>query len=124
MWSEGFAAEERAARTPGRAALLAACGGGVLAACAIVAEILFSIELTSQEVTARGGSWVLAVLALGLGFAGPYAAILAWRAPRQTDNAVVRRLSSLELVVITVAAVALAWLLLLHSSLQSHPKFA
>ncbi|HXY45185.1 MAG TPA: hypothetical protein VEH29_13435 [Acidimicrobiales bacterium] len=121
MWSEHFAAEERSALPPTTALVFVTLSGALLAACAIVAEILFSIQVTSREVSIRGGSILVVVVSLGLGFAGPYASICMWRAPSGGDSRL-RRLGHGALVAFVVAAVALAWLLLIHTTQRHGPN--
>ena len=121
MWSEHFAAEERSALPPTSALVLVTLSGAILAACAIVAEVLFSVQVTSREVSIRGGSILVAVVSLGLGFAGPYASIRMWRAPSAGEDRI-RRLGHSALVAFVVAAVALAWLLLIHTTQRHGPN--
>jgi len=115
MWSEGFASEERASRPDGISLAVAALGGVVLAGAAIAVEVVLSVDVAAWEMSARGGSWLLGLISLGLGFAGPYAAIRISRNPRRADEQKLRRVGRIAAVALTVAALALAWLLLIHS---------
>lgn len=121
MWSESFHRDERArTRPPGvdRAiAVAAACTG----LAALGGEIVLSVQVASEEFTSRGGSSLLGALSLLLGLLGPYAAILAWRASFNRARPAARRAAMTSLVAACAGAVAIAWLLLIHSSLHRPP---
>lgn len=122
MWSEGFAAEERAFGSSGITMQVAAVACAALAAVAVAVEVLFSLYMTGREMTNRGGSWTMALLSLGLGFAGPYAAIQISRGRSLRDEEErFRRIGYVGLVTLTVAGIALAWLLLIHSVVHLRP---
>ena len=116
MWSEGFAAEERASRPCGMGFLVAALSTAVLAGGAVATEVVFSVQMAGRELSVRGGSWAIGLLSLGLGFAGPYAAIRIWRSPSRIEEQMLRWVGRMALVTLTVAGLALAWLLLIHST--------
>lgn len=120
MWSQTFDAEERAGGrsvTVGSAqALLAVVLGGAI----LIAEVVLSLQVTSREVTVRGGSWALGLLSLALGFLGPYAVIVAWRARPDDARSPVQRGLASGIAATVAGGMAIAWLLLIHSSL--HPK--
>lgn len=121
MWSEGFAAEERASGSSGVTLQVAATACAVLAAAAIAVEVLFSLYMAGREMTNRGGSWTMGLLCLGLGFAGPYAAIAISRGRSRDMEQKFSRIGYVGLVTLTVAAIASAWLLLIHSVVHLRP---
>lgn len=118
MWSESFQGEERAVRrrTPGETALSVAAG--LVALCALGGEVVLSVQVTSDEFTSRAGSGVLGFISLLLGLVGPYAAILAWRADRNRARPPLRRGATTAVVAACAAGVAIAWLLLIRSSIH------
>lgn len=122
MWSERFAADERASRPTSIVFSVVAVSGVALAGCALLADVIFAVLVAGRELTTRGGSWVVGLLSLGLGFAGPYAAIRMWWSPSGADERMLRRVARVASVTLTVAVLALAWLLLIHSGQRPQPK--
>lgn len=115
MWSETFEREEREARRPGpldvpvRLVLL------LLALAALGAEVVMSVQITSQEFTARNGSVLQGLVAMFLGFAGPYATMVAWRSTGEPGRPVPGQLPRTALTALVVGAMAIAWLILVGS---------
>ncbi|MDE3085950.1 MAG: hypothetical protein KGJ77_04210 [Acidobacteriota bacterium] len=121
MWSESFHGDERAGRRPSGGDRVVAVGAACAGLAAIGGEIVLSVQVVSEEFTSRGGSWLLGVVSLFLGLLGPYAAISAWRARRNLSRPIVRRAAMTSLVAACTGALAIAWLLLIHSSLHRPP---
>ena len=114
MWSEGFRLEERAARPPTAVETVVAWAIAVAASAMGVAEVVLSVLVTSEQLTSRAGSTGIGLLAIGLGFIGPYTALLSWRSAATAGKPVMARMTGAALVGFGVAAMAVAWLLLLH----------
>lgn len=121
MWSESFQGEERARRGLKRSERALAVAVACLAVAALGGEIILSVQVTSQEFTSRGGSWPMGVLGLLLGLVGPYTALLAWRSRRNAVQLPVRRTITASVVAVVGGTLAIAWLLLIHSSLHRPP---
>ncbi|HLX89142.1 MAG TPA: hypothetical protein VKR22_11885 [Acidimicrobiales bacterium] len=115
MWSEGFQLEERAARRATTMDSVVAWVASVSAAGAVIAEVVFSLLVTSEQLSSRTGSAGIGLVGIALGFAGPYASLLAWRAATSAGKPMLARVTSTAWVAFGIAAIALAWLLLLHS---------
>lgn len=115
MWSEGFRFEEQMARRAKPLDLYLAWGAGLAAAAALATEVVMSIVVTSEQLTSQTGSAGMGLLAIGLGFVGPYSSLLAWRAATSAGHPQLTRIRTTALVGFGVAAMAVAWLLLLHS---------
>ena len=121
MWSERFEAEERARRRLSGSERGVAVAAVCLGAVALAGEAVFSVQVTSQEFASREGSWPMGIVTLLLGLVGPYGAILAWRSRRSAGRPIGRRALTASVVAVVGGAVAIAWLLLIHSSLHRPP---
>lgn len=119
-WSESFGADERAGRRLGAAGPVLAVAAVVLGGAGVAGDVVLSVDMTSQELTSRAGSWVLGFVAVALGLLGPYASILAWRARANASRPLLRRVLTTGIVAAVAGGVAVGWLLLIRSSL--HPK--
>jgi cytochrome bd-type quinol oxidase subunit 2 len=121
MWSESFHGEERDRRRLRGSDRAVAVAAVCLAMAALGGEIVFSVQVTSQEFASREGSWPMGIVSLLLGLVGPYATILAWRNRRNAARPKLRRTTTAAAVAVVGGAVAIAWLLLIHSSLHRPP---
>lgn len=118
MWSDTFSGEERAACQP---AWLTWSVAAVLVAAwavAVATEIVLSVQSTSRELTSHYGSWIVSLLSLAFGFAGPYATLLAWRSRTRSGLVSPRRASSTAVVGLAVAGIAIGWLLFIPTTIH------
>jgi len=115
MWSEGFRVEERASRPPTTVEIVVVCVLALAAVTVVVNEVVLSVIVTSEQLTYHGGSTGVGLIGIGLGFIGPYTALLSWRSATTAGKPALARVRSAALVGFGVAAIAVAWLLLLHS---------
>lgn len=118
FWSDSFSAEERASLPVGRVTWAVAAVLVVVCLGALIGEVVVSVQTTSRELTSHYGSWVLSLLSLAFGFAGPYATLLTWRSRARSGLVSARRASSTAVVGITVAALAIGWLLFIRTTLH------
>lgn len=121
MWSEHFEAEERAARPAAMLAPVAAVVALGLGLAALAMEVVLSIDLTARELSARTGSVLPGLLALGLGFLGPYATVAAWRSAQRGGRPALAPGIAIGLAATVTGAIAIAWLLLVRSSIHPVP---
>ena len=112
LWSDGFRREEREARRPGLSDALSSLTLGVLGLCALASEVAMSVLVAMGELTSPVGSWEAGLLGLGLGFVGPYAALLTWRSPSRASQPPFRRVVATAVVALGMAAITLPWLVL------------
>ena len=115
LWSDGFRIEERAGRGPLMAEVVLGLVAGLVALGALGAEIVMSIAVTAKQLSTPSGNWVAGLLAIGLGAVGPYSAVLAWRAAAERGRPPYQRIATAAVAGIGMAAIAVAWLLLLRT---------
>ena len=115
VWSDNFQAEEHAARRRTGLDVVLAWVACLATAGALLTEIGYSVLVTSEQLTSRGGSAGTGLIAIGLGFVGPYAGLLSWRAATTAGKPPRARLMGTALVAFGVAVLAVAWLIFLHS---------
>lgn len=118
MWSDTFSVEERASVLVGWVTSAVAAVLVVVCLAAMIGEVVLSVQTTSRELTSHYGSWVLGLVSLAFGFAGPYATLMAWRSRARSGLVSARRASSTALVGLTVAGIAIGWLLFIPTTIH------
>ena len=86
----------------------------------LVAEVALSIVVTTHALTSRRASWGMALLSVFLGVLGPYGSTMAWRSRRYAAKALPRRAAATAFTAVALGAMALAWLVLIHTSQNGH----
>jgi len=120
MWSDSFRAEERAALVPGPVETALSWLAAAVGLVVLVAEVVFSIIVVSQVLSSRRGSWGATLLSVLLGVLGPYGTLLAWRSRRYAAMAPPRRAAATAGTAVALGLVAIAWLVLIHTSQKEH----
>jgi len=118
MWSDAFAAEERLSLPVNRRRALWSLLAALVGMVAMAGELVLSVQVSTEEFTRVGGDWVLGFVALALGVVGPYSAVLAWRREARRSECHPQWLTGASLAAMSVAGIAIGWLLLIHSSLH------
>jgi H+/Cl- antiporter ClcA len=117
MWSDDYRSYNLARAVAGPRDVVLALGVGVVGLLVIVAELVLAVQVITEEFTSLRGSWLMALVGIVLGIAGP--ASSRWRIGARPLEAQPwpRKVLSTGLMASVVGVIAVAWLLLIKSSM-------